>query len=159
MRRRRFLLLALLVGGLAACAGQPSAPSMAPPTAQAALTPEEALRARATRFWEARMKGDLATQYDLLEPEARQRVTLTGFVLARGSVEYQSYKIEEVEVSGDAGKVKAKTRFRLNLPQVSRFGPWDQLAIVKWVKVDGTWYFRYDQQDVDQPLQAGEKRP
>ena len=159
MRRRRFLLLALLVGGLTACAGQPPSPSTAAPTAQVALTPEEALRARATRFWEARVKGDLATQYDLLEPKAREQVTLTGFVLARGSVVYQSYKIEDVEVSGDEGKVKAMTNFRLTLPQVSRFGPWDQLAIVKWVKVDGTWYVKYDQKDVDKPLQTGERRP
>jgi len=161
MRRTRLLLLALLIGGLTACAGQAPAQS-APPPPQAAAppqSPEEALRARATQFWEARVKGDLLTQYNLLEPKSRERVTLTGFVRARGSVVFQTYKIQEVEVAGDDGRVIAMTTFRMNLPQASRFGPWDQRTTMRWVRVDGHWYVMYDQQDVKQPLSAGEKSP
>lgn len=160
MRRSQLPLLALLIGALTACAGQAptgSAPS-SPPQAQAPQTPEEALRARATQFWEARVKGDLLTQYNLLEPRARERVTLTGYALARGRVVFLSYKIQDVELAGDAGRVTAMTTFRMNLPQVSRFGPWDQRTIMRWVRVDGVWYTAYDQQDVTQPVQAGEKR-
>jgi hypothetical protein len=159
-KTRLLLLLALMVGTLTACAGQTTGHS-APPSlkAQPAQSPEDALRARATKFWEARVKGDLATQYDLIEPKAREQVTLTGFVRARSSLVFKSYKIESVEVAGDQGRVMTMTTFRLDLPQASRFGPWDQLTNMKWVKVDGQWYVMYEQKDFDQPLQAGERRP
>lgn len=159
MSLSRLVLLAVLIGALTAWAGQaPGQGTPSPPLQpQAPRSPEEALRARATTFWEARVKGDLVTQYELLEPAARERVTLTGFVLARSSVIFLSYEIQEVEVAGDKGRVTALTTFRMNLPQVSRFGPWDQRAIMRWVKVDGLWYHLYDQQDVKQPLRAGEE--
>jgi len=160
MRLSERLVQALLIGALTACAGQiPGQGTPPPPQARTPQSPEEALRARATRFWEARVKGDLVTQYDLLEPKARERVTLTGFVRARSAVVFQSYKIQEVEVVEDEGRVTAMTTFRLLLPQVSRFGPWDQRAIMRWVRVDGHWYTLYDQQDVKQPLKTGERQP
>jgi hypothetical protein len=105
------------------------------------------------------VKGDLATQYDLLEPKAREQVTLTGFVRARSSVTFQSYQMQDVEVNGDEGTVTTMAKFRLNLPKVSQFGPWDQLTTMKWVKVNGLWYFAYNQKDVKPPVQAGEKQP
>ena len=74
MRRSRLLVLALLIGTLTACAGQAPGQEKPSPPPQAAAPPqgpEEALRARATRFWEARVKGDLVTQYELLEPAVR----------------------------------------------------------------------------------------
>lgn len=158
MRRGRLFLLALLIGGLTACAAQTPGQG-APPQAAAPQTPEEALRSRATQFWDARVKGDMVTQYSLLEPAARERVTLTGFVRARSGVVFQSYKLEEVEVAGDEGHVTASTTFRLNLPKVSRFGPWDQRTIMRWARLDGQWYAKYDQQDVKEPQQAGQKQP
>ena len=161
MRRSRWLFLLVLIGGLVACAGQAPPGQGAPPPPQAAApqSPEEALRARATRFWEARLKGDLVTQYELVVPAAREQVTLTGFVRARGSLSFLSYTIKDVQVTGDDGWVTALTTFRMNLPQVSRFGPWDQRAVMRWRKVDDLWYLLYDQQDVKPPLQAGEKSP
>jgi len=159
MRRWKMFLPTLLIGWLAACAGQMQGAATPTPPAQLQQSPEEALRARATQFWEARVKGDLAAQYDLLEPPARERVTLTGFYRSRSSVVFQSYKIQEVEAAGDEGWVTAMTTFRMNLPQVSRFGPWDQGTIMHWIRVNGVWYVGYDQQNVKKPLKAEEKKP
>ena len=162
MRGCQLFVLAALIGGLSACAAQTSGQGQAtpPPQVRATQSPEEALRARATQFWEARVKGDLATQYDLLEPAAREQVTLTGYVRARSSVIFKSYELQKVEVAGDEGLVTAKAAFRVNVPQLSRFGPWNQQVVLKWVMVDGLWYVRYDQQaDPGQRQQAGEKRP
>jgi hypothetical protein len=102
--------------------------------------------------------GDLATQYDLLEPKGREQVTLTGFVRARSSVIFKEYQIRHVEVTGEEGVVTAMTKFRMNLPQASQFGPWDQLTIMKWVRLNGLWYFAYDQKDVKPPVQGEEKQ-
>ncbi len=160
MRHSRLLLLALLMALFNACAGQTPGRGTPPaPQARAPQSPEEALRARATEFWDARVKGDLFTQYNLLVPEAREGVTLTGFVRARSSFIFLSYEIQGVEVAGDEGRVTTMTAFRLNLPQVSRFGPWDQRTVMRWLRVDGLWYVMYSQQDVKEPLKAGERQP
>ena len=158
MRRWKMLLPTLLIGWLTACAGQMQGAATPAPHVQSSQSPEEALRARAAQFWEARVKGDLATQYDLLEPAARERVTLTGFYRSRSSVVFKSYKIQEVEVAGDEGLVKASTTFRLNLKEVSRFGPWTQVTVMRWVRVGGLWYVRYDQQDVGQESGGGARQ-
>ncbi|MGH7412292.1 MAG: hypothetical protein ACREJ6_14700 [Candidatus Methylomirabilis sp.] len=163
MRGRTRLLLALpigiVVGLVTACAGQTPAKTAPPPQTLAPLSPEEALRARATQFWEARVKGDLATQYDLLEPRSHEWVTLTAFARARSSVVFQSYKLQELDVAGDEGLVTASATFRMNLKEIQRFGPWTQRVIMRWVRVGGQWYVRYDQEGVKQPLQSGERRP
>ncbi len=145
MRRSQSLLLVVLIGLLTACARQTTAQGT-PPQTRVEQSPEEALRARATQFWEARVKGDLAAQYDLLEPKAREQVTLTGYVRARSGVVFLSYTLQEVEVAGAEGTVTANATFRLNLPQASRFGPWTQAAITRWVRVEGLWYLRYESQ-------------
>jgi hypothetical protein len=159
MRLSQSVLLPLLIGLLMGCAGQTPSQATPSPPAPVVQSPKEALRTRATQLWEARVKGDLATQYDLLEPKAREQVTLTGFVRARSSVTFQSYQMQDVEVNGDEGTVTTMAKFRLNLPKVSQFGPWDQLTTMKWVKVNGLWYFAYNQKDVKPPVQAGEKQP
>ncbi len=162
MRRTmvHFLLL-WVAASLSACAGQALAAgqSAPPPQARVEQSPEEALRARATEFWDARVKGDLVTQYGFLEASAREQMTLTGFVRARGSVNFLSYLIEGVEVAGDQGRVLAKARFRMSLPQVERFGPWTQAAITRWVREGGVWYLKGSQEDAGQPLTPGGKQP
>jgi hypothetical protein len=150
-------LLLLLMAALSACAGGgPAATGQttAPPQARAQQSPEEALRARATQFWEARLKGDLAAQYEFLEPGAREQMTLTAFVRSRGAIVFLSYQLEEVEVVGDQGRVLAKVSFRMDLPQVSRFGPWTQTPTMRWVLVRDIWYLKGSQQDADKPLKT-----
>jgi hypothetical protein len=152
MKWTRVLRVGLLIGVLTGCAGQGGVT----PAISVHSTPEEALRDRATQLWEARVKGDLVTQYRLLEPKAQEEMTLTGFVRARGTVQFLSYTIEEVEVAENQGQVKATTKFRLNLaiPQVSRLGPYDHTVYTRWVLHDGHWYLKADQQDVGKPLKA-----
>ncbi len=158
MTRSRLLLLVLLTGLLIACAG-PTQGTPPPPQARAPQSPEEALRARATQFWDARVKSDLVAQYELLEPRGREQMTLTGFVQSHSSIVFLSYEIQQIEVAGDEGRVTAMTKFRMNLPQVSRFGPWDQRVPMLWRRVDGLWYLGSDQQNIKEPLKAKEGGP
>lgn len=154
------LLAALVIGGLAACAGEIRGDSAArPPQAAVVQSPEEALRAQATALWEARMKNDLVTQYSLLEPKARETTTLTSFALARGTVVFLTYKITTVEIAGDEGKVTAETTFRMNHPKLGRFGSFDQIVAMLWVRQDGVWYVKGSQVDAGKPLGGGDIPP
>jgi hypothetical protein len=154
-----FLLLPFfLLATLSACAGGvgTSGQTASPPQVKPEPSPEDALRVRATQFWEARIKGDLVTQYGLLEPGARERMTLTGFVRSRGSIIFSAYEFEGIEVVGNQGRVKTKATFRMNTPQLSRFGPWTQPASTLWVREGGVWYLKGSQEDVDKPMKAEE---
>lgn len=122
-------------------------------------SPEEALRAEATKFWEARIKGDMVTQYNLQEPKAREGVTLTAFTLARGTVVFLTYKITTVETAGDEGKVTAATTLRMNHPKMERFGAFDQIVSMLWVRQGGVWYVKGSQEAAGKPLKAGESPP
>ncbi len=159
MRWGRSLQFMLLVGLVAACAGQMPVKDTAPAQVVATQSPEEALRARATTLWEARVKNDWVTQYNLQEPKAREEMTLTGFALARGTVVFLSYKITEVEVVGDQGRVTAEAKFRLTHPKAGRFGPWDQAVFTRWVREDGVWYMKGKQEEADKPLKPGDSQP
>ena len=160
MKWRPLFLLALLSSGLAACAGEIRGNSAAPPPQAAVVqNPEEALRTQATKLWEARIKNDLVTQYSLLEPKARETTTLTSFALARGTVVFLTYKITAVETAGDGGKVTAATTFRMNHPKMGRFGSFDQVVAMLWVRQDGVWYVKGSQDDAGKPLKAGEVPP
>lgn len=158
--------LCLLAALTTACAGREiaSSPIPQPPAAPgpAALvtpqpppgppvSPEEALRASVTRFWDARLKGDLVKQYDVLEPEVREWVTLTAFIRSRGTVDYKSYEIQSVNVVGDRGWAKVKYTFAVRMSQLSGRGPWSGEHMEVWVLRDGLWYRPYGQKEAANP--------
>ncbi len=167
MKRSVSGILVVLVGALAGCAGQapgesprspqeaavarpgPSGPAL--PT-EPARSPEEALRARATQLWEARVKDDVAAQYALLERKGREQVTLTSYVLSHQSIAYNSYQLQEVVVNGDWGMAKVSATFRLKLPKVAKFGPQTREVTTYWVREGGDWYLKLDQLEDAQRL-------
>jgi hypothetical protein len=101
------------------------------------------------------VKGDIVTQYRLLEPKAQEGMTLTGFARARGTVQFLSYTIEAVEVAEDQGQVKAQAKFKVtvSLPQIKRLGPYDHTVYTRWVLLpDGFWYLKATQHEVGEEL-------
>lgn len=160
MRILRISIMPLLIiVGVGACAGRQAAPP-APPTPQQAstapppaapVTPEVALRAQVARFWDARVKGDVAEQYGVLEPEARERVTLTAFVRSRRTFDFKSYEIQSVNVAGDRGSAKVKYTFALRVVHLSGFGPWTNETTELWMLRDGVWYRPYIQTETAIP--------
>jgi hypothetical protein len=123
------------------------------------MSPQEALKARADRFWKARVADDPANQYELLPPEDRRRTTLTAYVRSRTGLQYIDYVIQEVKVSGSEGTVAVTTRFRLNvtsLPpfvaaEVAQKGPWPSRVVERWIMQDGVWYRPLAQSTTDAP--------
>jgi hypothetical protein len=148
-----YVLLALFLAGcVSACAAAPPPQSALPPPSVAPppppLSPQEALRARAEQFWNARVRDDPAMQWELLPSEDKQRVTLTAYVRSHSGLRYVDYTIQEVTVDGGEGTVRLVTRFRLNvtnLPpmvaaELTAKGPWPSRVNERWVMRDGTWY-------------------
>lgn len=156
----------LLAAVTTACAGRETAssPTPQPPAAPGPaavvvpqpppgppVSPEEALRASVTRFWDARLKDDVALQYHFLEPEAKERVTLTAYVRSRGAIMFLAYVVKGIGLTEDKSWVTIMYTFKLNMPQLAGFGPWTETNPEVWVLRGGIWYRSYDQKEAHTP--------
>jgi len=148
------LLIVAAVLAMAGCRTAPVPPpktaSLEPPPA-APVSPEVALRDRVTRFWEARLKDDPATQYQLLEPEVTERVTLTAYVRSQGSFHFLSYKVQSINIVAEKAWVKVSYTFKMRIAQLVGFGPWTQESFEFWVLRDGVWYRPHNQNEARTP--------
>lgn len=158
MKTRRIPVVPLLiVAAVLAMAGCRTAPVPPPKTASlepppaAPVSPEVALQNRVTRFWEARLKNDAATQYQFLEPEATERVTLTAYVRSQAFFHFLSYKVQSIKIVAERAWVKVMYTFKMRIAQLAGFGPWTQDSFEFWVLRDGVWYRPYRQDEARTP--------
>jgi len=155
--RRLPVVPLLVIAAVLTCAGCRAVPAPAPTTVSPApppappVSPEEALKNRVTRFWDARLKDDAAVLYEFLEPAARRRVTLTAFVRSQGTFHFLSYRIQSIKIVEEKGWVKVKYSFKLRIPQVAGFGPWSQESFEVWTLLDGVWHRPYSQEEAHTP--------
>jgi hypothetical protein len=108
---------------------------------QAAQDDSQALRERATAFWQARVKGDWGTVYDYLSGAEIGSATKEEFVKfsnEKGPFVYPSYKLGEIEVDGDMGW--AKTSFDIRPMRFPDYPPNHLEQWQVWEKRDGKWY-------------------
>lgn len=147
----------LLIGAVVACAGRQAVPVAPSPKANvevpaaAPVSPEDALRSRVTRFWEARLKDDPATQYEFLDPEAKQRVTLTAYVRSRGTFHFLVYQVQSINIVGEKAWVEVNSTFKLRIPLIAGAGPWTQQSREVWTLRESVWYRPYDQKEAEAP--------
>jgi hypothetical protein len=138
--KARVRLRALL--GALACLALLALPLAAEETAKAA--PEAALKGRGQAFWEARIKGDYATQYGFLEPKMRRQLSLTDYIQAQGPLKYLEGSIEEVKIDEAKGILTVRTLVRIKYPPIDQRQ--QQLVVhEEWVKRQGEWYRVYPQ--------------
>lgn len=106
----------------------------------AAQDESKMLRDQATKFWEARVRGDWATVYGYLSEEERAGKTKDQYVEYSKEVgpwRYLHYKIGTVEASDDVGWVKVEYAAEpLRFPGLKprRVDRWEL-----WEKVDDRW--------------------
>lgn len=154
---RRCCVLLLIIGTLVACGGREAVPVAIPqkvapePPAPPPVDPEVALKERVTKFWNARLKGDIASLYDFLDPETKERVTLTGYILSQGSFRFLSYQVQTLDIVGEKAWVNVSYGFKMTIPALAGFGPWTQESPELWILRDGTWYRPYDQKEAQAP--------
>jgi hypothetical protein len=107
----------------------------------------ETLRERAARFWAARVASDYNTQWELLEPRGRGKITASEYAGQRGRFKYLAYQVEDASVNGYFGKVNVKVLVQPMLtPGKTGIGPQTVTVPDEWVRIDGTWYRSLEQQ-------------
>lgn len=153
----RCCVLLLIIGTLVACGGREAVPVPIPqkvapePSAAPPVDPQVALKERVTRFWNARLKGDTASLYDFLDPETKERVTLTGYILGQGSFRFLSYQVQTIDIVGEKAWVNVSYRFKMTIARLAGFGPWTQESHEIWILRNETWYRPYDQSEARTP--------
>jgi hypothetical protein len=139
------------VGGVASVFGQGAAPVSVPTASEAEV---QALTERAAKFWAARVAGDLETQWQLLEPRWKGRMTAVEYGSDLTAGRWLAYQIEGVAVNGFFATVKVRLLVQMMLPpDVAarvRATPHATVAEDAWIRIGGLWYRRHD---------AGERAP
>lgn len=121
-----------------------SSPSGAP-SSEAEVS---ALRERAAAFWAARIAGDAETQWQLLEPRGRGRMTAQEYATPPTGGRFLAYQIDGAVIKGLFGTVKVRVLIQqiLSTPGPSQPPSTPRAVIVddNWVRISGTWYREMD---------------
>lgn len=104
----------------------------------------QTLRERAAAYWAARMAGDDKTQWELLEPRGRGRLTPQEYGAERRGLRYLGYQIETATVEGYFATVKVRLLFQPTAPQLAGVAPQTVLMDDRWIRVGGAWYRQLD---------------
>lgn len=103
---------------------------------------EEALRGRATAYWEAQLHNDWPTIWSLIVPKDRWQAPQKD-AKRESPLRYLSYRIEKVTVNGEEGQVKVETEMQFLVPALGKAQAVKRILEEPWVKVEGAWYRRY----------------
>jgi len=147
MKRGVAVFAAWLVAvGAAACATPVSQETAAAPATPAVSEGQaQTLRERAAAYWAARMQGDDNTQWELLEPRGRGRITAQEYAAGRQGVRYLGYQIEDAAIDGYFAIVKVRLLFQPILQRSSGIPVQTLLMDDQWIRVAGTWYRQLDE--------------
>ena len=107
--------------------------------------PTEALKRRATAFWEAKVKQDYAAQVSSFEPKVRRTMRVSDYIRRQGPVQYLEAQVDGVDVEEARAFVTVRIRFQVQLPRQA--APTRQETVVReeWVRRGGEWYRLYPQ--------------
>ena len=135
----------LVAIGAAACAA-PVSKEIGLASAPAASEGQvQTLRERAAAYWAARMHEDDKTQWDLLEPRGKGRVTAQEYAAGRQGVRYLGYQIEDAAIDGYFAIVKVRLLFQPILQRMTGVPVQTVLMDDQWVRIAGTWYRQLDE--------------
>lgn len=108
---------------------------------------EKHLRERVKQFWTARMAGDVATDYALLDPISRANLPVLNYRYDV-NVQFKDYTIKRMTINGNFAKVEVE--FTASLPAGALgFGskatdPKKETTEMRWAWIDGDWYRVFD---------------
>jgi hypothetical protein len=144
--RALFLSLGLLasLSSIDISRAQSGSSSSAPTSSEAEMTE---LKERAAAFWAARIAGDAETQWKLLEPRGKGRVTAQEYAQAPTGGRYLAYQVEGATAQGFFATVKVRVLVQQILPASGPSRPLAPQAVMvedRWIRIGGTWYRTLD---------------
>jgi hypothetical protein len=95
------------------------------------------LHEQVTKYWEARVKGDVERAYALEAPGTTEKPAYQEKFL-KSPVVIRAYTIQSIKEDGDQAEVELRMEYIL--PGLSR--PASSTMVDKWTKVHGRWYHK-----------------
>jgi hypothetical protein len=102
---------------------------------------EEALKQRAQRVWEAKMKGDWGTVYDMADSKFRQGTSREQFMTGSKLV-VKGFTITEAKVSADSKEGIVTVKFKTMVMTYNL----EPILKENWVFEDGAWRLKLSDQ-------------
>jgi len=158
--KRLFLVCGLIAfGATGGVTGALAQGVTASPAAATSSSDTTELKERAAAFWAARIAGDAETQWKLLEPRGKGRLTPHEYAAAPTGGRYLAYQVEGATINGFFATVKVKVLVQQTIPiQGPNRNLPPQAVVVDdgWIRVGGIWY---RQMDDGQKGASDEKQP
>lgn len=113
---------------------------------QVASTLEDAVRQRASEFWEAMIRKDYPKSYEYYDPFYRAAISSRDYELNLGRIDYEKFEIGEIHITGPVAKVKVNVYASVPNFRVQSTGevvgqPLRKITLEdKWLWVDDGWY-------------------
>ncbi len=105
------------------------------------------LEQRIKEYWKALKMKDYRKSYSFFDPFYRAVVPYEVYAARMGHIEYNDWKIKEVQVVGNEGIVKAAVRYKVkNLPvsgKIYSSGLKEGKIEDVWIFVDGQWFKKF----------------
>lgn len=97
----------------------------------------QGLDARVRAYWQARVAGDLITQYQYEQSKATGKLSLQQYVSGSGSMSFLKARVLDVQLT-DSKAAEAKVAIEARFPGLSML--YKSVIEDRWVKIDGEWY-------------------
>lgn len=111
------------------------------------MMPEESLRSRVAAYWDARVQGDNEKAYDLIEPGAKENISMAGYARRTAHSTIIDYNIRDIKIDSAENEavVQVERSFKINpgIIPIKIDETLHQTSSDKWVFVDGQWYMVY----------------
>ncbi len=103
---------------------------------------ESSLSQRVHAFWQAREQQEWKLVYQHLDPTFKEKTSEEKFLKSKAKYSYLFHRVEWVEVIGENGRAKVVYTHKLNDPTLTKLDAQENVALEKWIKVNGQWYRR-----------------
>lgn len=130
LKKMRFLtpvVLTVLAAFLAGCASLP------------VRNRTGLLRLRAEQIMKAKVAGDWATVYDILEPAFRGKVPKKAFVNRTRNILFKGFKIKELQLMPSGKQATIKAAYDISM---RGYDFKDAPEVQHWVFEEGQWYLK-----------------
>jgi hypothetical protein len=105
---------------------------------------EQLLRQRVQAIWDATVRQDRSTVYDMLDPFFRVKVDKSFFLAMKGFVTYFDTEIKAVEVKGNVARAAVRVEYEtrglhMHGKEVKPERK-ETVTMETWLFIDGNWY-------------------
>ena len=139
----RFWVVFYVLGALSSFLGCAGLNKTVPPP----LSQEDILKNIVTEYWQYKIDRSLEKAYLYEDPNSRQEVKLTDYLLSMGTnVKWVQVQIEHIEIKGENADISLRIRYYSTLANFNPEGGRESTITDYWIMKENSWYHTFGSQ-------------